>query len=374
MKNICLRNVEEDYINLSPIQAGGRLTKEARKALISYGDGYSVCDYCMKGRLDKIKKPPISGFYERLAEFVNMNTVRVVRGARDGFRIVTNSLLNEGDKILVSEYAHYSLCLSIEIAGGEWIKVPGNNNHIITAENVEKEIKKNNPSLVAISHIDYIYGNMHEAEKIGKICKKHSIPFLYNGAYTVGIMPVDGEKIGADFIVGSGHKSMSACAPTGVLGVNKKYEDKVLRTSESFKNKESELLGCTVMGAPLISLMASFPKVKKRIKNWKKELDKTNYFIKELLRIDGTRVVSNMPRKHTLTRLDTRNSFDKIARKHKKKGYFLISELRDKGITGIIPGRTKSFKINSYGLTEKELDYAAEVFISIAEKNGLRVE
>ena len=35
-----VRSREEQYINIHPIQAAGRLTTEARKALISYGDGY----------------------------------------------------------------------------------------------------------------------------------------------------------------------------------------------------------------------------------------------------------------------------------------------------------------------------------------------
>jgi Sep-tRNA:Cys-tRNA synthetase len=48
-------------INLNPLQTGGILTKEARRALIEWGDGYSICDFC-QGRLDEIKNPPIADF------------------------------------------------------------------------------------------------------------------------------------------------------------------------------------------------------------------------------------------------------------------------------------------------------------------------
>ncbi|NLN08798.1 MAG: O-phospho-L-seryl-tRNA:Cys-tRNA synthase, partial [Methanoculleus thermophilus] len=69
-----IRNREEAYINIQPIQAAGRLTLEARKALIAYGDGYSTCDACRKPfRLDKITKPSIAAFHEDLAKFVNMD-------------------------------------------------------------------------------------------------------------------------------------------------------------------------------------------------------------------------------------------------------------------------------------------------------------
>ena len=64
-ETIELRLREEAAINIQPIQAAGRLTPEARKALTVWGDGYSVCDACRKPfRLDKICKPPIATFHE----------------------------------------------------------------------------------------------------------------------------------------------------------------------------------------------------------------------------------------------------------------------------------------------------------------------
>ena len=68
-----VRSREEQYINIHPIQAAGRLTTEARKAIISYGDGYSTCDACRKPfRLDKISKPGIADFHEELAKWLNI--------------------------------------------------------------------------------------------------------------------------------------------------------------------------------------------------------------------------------------------------------------------------------------------------------------
>ena len=43
------RDNEDLYINLHPIQRGGVLTPEAQQALIEWGDGYSLCDNCLKG-------------------------------------------------------------------------------------------------------------------------------------------------------------------------------------------------------------------------------------------------------------------------------------------------------------------------------------
>ena len=381
-----LRTREEEYINIDPIQSAGRLTPEARKVLIAYGDGYSVCDYCFKPfRLDYIKRPPIAEFMAELAEFVGMDVVRVVRGARNGFQIVSNALLDKGDIALVSSLAHYTLCIAIESVGALWKEIRVDEHNVITAENTANKIEEVKaqtgklPKLVAISHFDYMFANEHDVYGIGKVCKEYDIPFLYNGAYTVGVMPVDGKKIGADFVVGSGHKSMAAPAPTGVLATTEDFADIVFATTKlkgdvtgrQFGIKETQLLGCTVMGAPLVAMMASFPKVKERVKHWDEEVEKSRFFIAEFLKIKGNKVSSEMPRKHTLTKVDTRDSFDLIAKTHKRRGYFFYDELTKRKITGIFPGTTREFKLNTYGLNWEQVKYLANAFKEIAEKYEL---
>ena len=62
-----VRDIDETTINIDPIQVGGRLTADAMKAVIAYGDGYSVCDNCRKpNRLDMIKVPPLMHFIATL--------------------------------------------------------------------------------------------------------------------------------------------------------------------------------------------------------------------------------------------------------------------------------------------------------------------
>src|SRR5690606_35163660 len=107
---------------------------------------------------------------------------------------------------------------------------------------------------------------------------------IVNGAYTVGIMEVDGKEIGADFVVGSGHKSMASPAPSGVLAATEERAAEVFRTttvktdvtSRTFGIKEVEMMGCTLMGVTLVGMMASFPRVRDRVKRWDQELSNGN--------------------------------------------------------------------------------------------------
>ncbi|OFV66695.1 MAG: cysteinyl-tRNA synthetase [Candidatus Syntrophoarchaeum butanivorans] len=384
-----LRTREEEFINIDPIQAGGRLTLDARKALIAYGDGYSVCDNCLKPfRLDKIKKPPIDRFHDELAAFLGMDEARVVPGARRGFQAVVSSLVERGDPVLLTSLSHYTEFLAVEESGGVVREVMADENNIITADRIAERIEEierkdgKKPVLMILDHFDYQFGNEHDVYGAGRIAKEYDIPFLYNGAYTVGIMPVDGKKIGADFVVGSGHKSMASSAPSGVLAVREEWVDKIFRTTDirgdltgrKFGVKEVEMLGCTLMGAPLLTMMASFPHVKERVKRWDEEVRRSNRFIETFLKIKGNRVLSEMPRKHTLTRVDTSASFDEVAKTHKKRGYFLTSELKKRGITGVFEGATREWKFNTYGLTDREVEYLGSAFIDIAKKYGIEVE
>ncbi|MGD2249780.1 MAG: O-phospho-L-seryl-tRNA:Cys-tRNA synthase [Candidatus Methanofastidiosia archaeon] len=378
---------EEAFINIQPIQAGGRLTVQARKALIAYGDGYSVCDECLSPfRLDKIKNPPLDVFHKELADFLGMDEARVVPGARRGFQTVINSLVGTGDTVVLSSLGHYTEFLAVEQVGGIPKEVPSENN-IVTGEKYNKkiaEVKKETgrlPKLVMVDHFDYMYGNEHEIQEIAKAAHEYNIPFLLNGAYSVGVMPVNGKDIGADFVVGSGHKSMASAAPSGVVATTDEWADTVFRTTgvkgdvtgRTFGIKEVEMLGCTLMGAPIVTMMASFPAVKKRVQTWDEEVKKSNYFIEKFKGITGTKILSEEPRKHTLTKVDTTQSFDTVAKTHKKRGYFLSSDLKKRGIAGPFAGATRKWKLNTYGLTWDQIKYVSDAFCEIAQKHGLPV-
>lgn len=386
--NIDARMVDETSINLDPIQVGGRLTLEAMKAMICWGDGYSVCDNCRKPfRLDYIENPPLKDFHVDVAEWLGMAQARTVPGARRGFQQVAGTYVEKGDPVLIGALAHYTSYLSVELQKGIVREIPKTADNHITAEDTANRIEDvvrefgTTPKLLYIDHVDYQFGNMHDVKGIAKVAHQYDIPVLYNGVYTVGIMPVNGKELGVDFIIGSGHKSMAAPAPSGILAATEERADEVFRTTQmegdltgrKFGIKEVGILGCSLMGAPIVGLLASFPKVKARVEHFDEELANSKIVVEALRSIEGTKILSEYPRKHTLTRVDTTGSFDLIAQTHKKRGFFLSSALGKKGITGIIPGATKVWKFNTYGMTRKQAEYVADAYLEIAETNGLTI-
>jgi Sep-tRNA:Cys-tRNA synthetase len=368
-----LERQTKDFINVDPLQTGGKLTGEARKALIEWGDGYSVCDFCTTGRLDEIKTPPIYEFvHEQLPEFLGCDVARVTNGAREAKFAVMHSLAKPGGWVVMDSNAHYSSYVAAERAGLSVAEVENSGypeyriNPEKFAEKIEETRKKGDVQLALITYPDGNYGNLPDVKKIAKICAEYDVPLLINAAYAIGRMPIKLKDIGGDFIVGSGHKSMAASGPIGVLGMKEEWSEIVLRRSVKYKNKEVELLGCTARGATVVTLMASFPHVKERIKRWDMEVEKARYFASKMEEI-GIKQLGDKPHNHDLMFFQAENLYQ-ISRKVKRGRYFLYRELKARKIHGIKPGLTRYFKLSTYGLTKNELDYVLAAFREILEK------
>ncbi|MBI5680336.1 MAG: O-phospho-L-seryl-tRNA:Cys-tRNA synthase [Methanobacterium sp.] len=367
------RNTERDNLNLNPLQRGGMLPQEAKKALLEYADGYSVCDYCA-GRLDQIPTPSITGFLEDLAQFINVDEVRTTHGARESKFAVMHALCEPGDTIIVDGNAHYTTHLAAERNGIKMIEVPNNEHpeYAITPESYKETLEnaidnKIDLKLALLTHVDGNYGNLTDAKKIGEIAHKAGIPIILNCAYSMGRLPIDAKELNMDFVVGSGHKSLAASGPIGVLGMKEEYVDTILRHSKRHGVKEVEMLGCTSRGAPIATLMASLPHVKDRVKHWDEEVRKTINFVRQMEEIEGVKQVGKRPKEHDLTRFET-PIFDKIAENHTRRGFFLYEELKKRNIVGIKRGQTKWFKCSVYGFSEEQVNYIANSFKEIVDK------
>lgn len=381
---------EEDHINVHPIQRGGVLTEEARRAILEFADGYSTCDWCppKTARLDMITDPPIQHFYQDLAEFLGMDVARVVTRCREAKFIAFRMLGSPGDYVVLDSTAHYSSYLAAELAGLRVKEVPHNgppeyrldtSAYSSKIDEVKAETGKP-PAALLLTHVDYLYGNLNDPRDVGRVAMESGVPLILNCAYSAGVMPVDGRELGADIITSSGHKSWAASAPTGILAIRKSLEEKLLArgkvegdlTKRKFVQKELGLLGCTVMGAPLMTLMASFPEVVSRVERWGEEVEKVRFLVSELEKIEGVRQVGVRPKQHTLTHMET-EGFYRVSEGHKRKGFFLYDELRARKIVGIQAGLTKHFKFNTYGLTWDQVRYVRDAFFDIAKKYGLKV-
>jgi Sep-tRNA:Cys-tRNA synthetase len=357
-------------INLDPLQRGGILTPEARAALIEWGDGYSICDFCA-GVLDRIKNPPVEEFvHSVLPKFLGADAVRVMHGAREGKFAAMHALCEKGDWVVIDGNAHYTTVLAAERAGLkiEYVPSSGAPDYAIPAEGYSEAIErayehKGNVSMAVLTYPDGNYGNLADVKAVADVCHDFGVPLLLNGAYSVGRMPVNARDLGVDMIVASGHKSMAASGPVGLLGASEEYARTIFRLSATKKNKEVEMLGCTVRGAPLLTLMASFPAVVERISHWPEEVNKARWFAAEMEKL-GLIQQGERPHNHDLIFFLAENLYE-ISQTAKKGRYFLYRDLSERGICGIKPGLTRQFKLSTFGLSRDQLGRVLNAFDEI---------
>ncbi|MFC1663648.1 O-phospho-L-seryl-tRNA:Cys-tRNA synthase [Patescibacteria group bacterium] len=369
-----LKRKTKGMINIDPLQTGGILTKEASQALTEWGDGFSVCDFC-PGKLTEIKNPPINYFVNQaLPEFLGADLVCLTHGAREGKFMIMYAIAKPGEFVILDKNAHYSSYVAAEKAGLKIKEVPssGYPEFKIEAKEYEtaiKEIKKKggNISLILLTWPDGNYGNLADVKKVAEISKTHKIPLLVNAAYAIGRFPVNMNEIGADFIIGSGHKSMASCGPIGFIGMKKKWEKVLLKKSQYFKEKEIEVLGCTARGTAIMTLMASFPYVVERTKKWPEQVEKARWFSKNLEEL-GIKQLGEKPHNHDLMFFESEKLYE-ISKTHKQGAFFLYKVLKEHNIWGIKPGLTKHFKLSSFAATREELEKVVQVFKDILKKN-----
>jgi Sep-tRNA:Cys-tRNA synthetase len=365
-----LHSPHKGMINIMPLQTGGILTDAAREALVEFGDGYSVCDFC-SGELSDITTPPVRQFIrEVLPPFLGCDVAAVTYGARDGMFMVMHSLAGAGDSVIVDGNRHYTTVMAADRAGLEVIEVPhgGYPGFMINVDEYGPLVEKHRPRLVVLTYPDGKYGNLPDAGRLGEIARRYDVPYLLSGAYAVGRMPVKMDDVGADFIVGSGHKSMASAGPSGVLGMKKKWREVVLRKSKVYGNKEVECLGCTLRGVPLVTLMASFPQVEERVGHWDEQVCKAQWFSAELEEL-GFRQLGEKPHRHDLMAFETPMFYD-ISKRVRDRGYFLYKELKARGIWGLQPGMTKVVKVSTFAADEEQLSLVVNSFRAILGQYG----
>jgi len=307
-----------------------------------------------------------------LPEFLGADHASISLGAREGKYMIMSAITKPGDYIIIDKNAHYSTYVAAERAKLNIVEVPnsGYPNYLINPEGYEEKIKetlkKGKISLLLVTYPDGSYGNFPDVKKISEIAKKYSIPLLINGAYTIGRMPINLKELGADFIVGSGHKSMASAGPIGVIGFTSKWFEIINKKSKYFKKKDVEMLGCTARGVSMMTLLASFPTVAKRVQEWPKQIEKAQWLSAEMEKL-GIKQLGEKPHHHDLMFFESEALY-KISQNHKEGAYFLYHELKEKNIWGIKPGLTRHFKLSTFAEPKEKLKIVINTFKDILQK------
>lgn len=258
---------------------------------------------------------------QKVKEFLNAAFVEEIvftKGATEAINLVASSFgrafLQPGDEILITAMEHHSNIvpwqLICEEKGAHLKAVPINDRGELILEAFD-ELLTDRTKLVSVAHIANATGTLNPVEEIIRRSHARGAKVLIDGAQSAAHLPVDVQKLKADFYVFSGHK---AYGPTGIgvlygkralLEKMPPYQgggdmiEEVTLQSSSFQHPPLKFEAGTPMIAEAIGLGEAIDFIESlgrdRIATWEQEL--LEYATQRLSEIKGLRIIGTAPKK-----------------------------------------------------------------------------
>lgn len=168
-----------------------------------------------------------------IARLIHADTeeVAIVENASAAWGLAFNGIaFNKGDVIITSEMEYVTNVIGLLHAKntqGIEIRVIPNDEHANFSLKALEEAISPRTKLIAVTHIPSTAGGMIPIVEIGKIARRHQIPYLVDACQTAGQAPIDVGEIGCDMLASTGRKFLRAPRGTGFLYVRKEIQDRL---------------------------------------------------------------------------------------------------------------------------------------------------
>lgn len=157
-----------------------------------------------------------------LAEFFNIpKPERIVftQNVTEALNLILKGFLAPEDHVLISAVEHNAVVRPLEALkekGVTYSVVPCDKTGTLDLEALEKLISPHT-KLICVTHASNVFGTILPVKQIGEIAGKHKIHLLVDAAQSAGVLPIDVEDFGIDFLAFTGHKGL--LGPQGTGGV-----------------------------------------------------------------------------------------------------------------------------------------------------------
>lgn len=148
--------------------------------------------------------------------FNKPENVIFTKNITESMNVLIKGLLKEKDHVIVSSMEHNAVMRPLNSLNKvEYTKVLCSKTGELSIEDVENSIKPNTKAII-MTHASNVCGTILDLEKVGQLCRKHNLFFIIDSAQTAGSIDIDINKLNADAIGFTGHKSL--LGPQGIGG------------------------------------------------------------------------------------------------------------------------------------------------------------
>lgn len=156
---------------------------------------------------------------ERAAELFHCHPeqVAMTSNCTHGLNIAIGTLVKPGAKVVISGFEHNAVTRPLHARGAKlWIAGRKLFDWADTLENFENALHAGMDAAV-FTHASNVFGYVLPIYEMAALCKQYDVPFIIDAAQSAGMLPIDMEKLGADFIAAPGHKGLLGPQGTGLL-------------------------------------------------------------------------------------------------------------------------------------------------------------
>ena len=189
----------------------------------------------------------VQGCREAVARLLNAESpdrIVLTLNATDGLNIAQKGILKAGDHVITSWIEHNSINRPLAKMAKDGLisydKADSAPDGHVPPENIEMLVRKNT-RMIAITHCSKVLGVVNPVEEYVRIAKKHGILTLIDASQSVGVVPIDAQKLGADLIAFPGHKNLFGPMGTGALYVKPGVEIRFFREGGTGHKADQEL-------------------------------------------------------------------------------------------------------------------------------------
>lgn len=159
---------------------------------------------------------------EKICSFFNFDKISNViftNNVTSSLNILIRGLAKEGSHFISSTMDHNSTLRPLfdcnDNYGIELSLVEGDTKGFIDIAKLSELIQPNTRAII-LSHGSNVTGSIQNLEAVGTLCKKNNIFFIIDSAQTAGSIKIDMQKLNANAIAFTGHKSL--LGPQGIGG------------------------------------------------------------------------------------------------------------------------------------------------------------
>ena len=137
--------------------------------------------------------------------------------ATHALNIAIKTLAHKNDRVVISGYEHNSVLRPLNAIDAQVCVAASPLFDEDAAVYAFNEALKTGTKLAVINYVSNVFGYILPVERIAELCKAREIPFIIDASQGAGVLEIDFQRLGADFIAMPGHKGLYGPQGTGIL-------------------------------------------------------------------------------------------------------------------------------------------------------------